>query len=149
MKTLTFRAILTASWLLEIGSGVVDIVLLPTLPKPLQEYRAQSASAGYTNVQMALLTVSALLFIPTIASYVGLYFWKRWARKLFFVALVFDYLVAALWLSPVVSTSTVYWLTGLASLTNGVLLAILYWVEPISGKFEADTDEGSPPGGLI
>lgn len=144
MKVNTFRALLTASWVLFIPGIVLSVALEPTLHPSLRDYLAwESSSDAPFEIAITndiLLVVWAFMFIGIVVSYVGLYRWKAWARWLFVIFCAVGFLSA--FFTTLVEPGPVSALGGAIALLEGMLIAAMFWVEPIRSKFESDEHSG-------
>jgi hypothetical protein len=153
MNVYTFRVLLTASWVLFIPGIVLSVALEPTLHPLLRDYLAwESSSEAPFEIAITndiLLVVWAFMFIGMVVSYVGLYRWKAWARWLFVVVCAVGFLSA--FFTTLVEPGPVSALGGAIALLEGMLIAAMFWVEPIRSKFEAsellvaEGEPGDPP----
>ncbi|MEQ1823170.1 MAG: hypothetical protein ABL949_11715 [Fimbriimonadaceae bacterium] len=140
MKVNPFRALLTASWVLFIPSMILSIALEPTLHPLLRDYLAwESSSEAPFELAITndiLLVVGAFTFIGIVVSYVGLYRWKAWARLLFVDLCAVGFV--STFFTTIVESGPVSALFGAIAILDGMLIAAMYWVEPIRSKFESD-----------
>ncbi len=136
MTVKQFRLFLTLSWVLLVATIIMFIWTEQYLPPPLQEYLNQQLEdqAGIME-SFLLMTIAVILGLAIIISYVGLYFWKNWARPLFLISLVAGYLLSPLDTAPVVMPAWSYYLGDLATLFTGMVLAIIYYNENIRQHF--------------
>lgn len=151
MKVNTFRALLTASWIMFILGSLLSSTLGPSLPKALSDYLEwQVSSDAPVDVLIAgdiLYLVRIFLFMGLAVSYIGLYRWKEWGSHLFIVVRALGLVASAIWLYTTVEPGlvTVTWSAG--CIIDGMLITAMCWAEPIRSKFEADellVEEGEP-----
>ncbi len=135
-----FKVILTASWVLTVAAVFLNSTLEHTLPVGVREYVTQRESLDTTVTDTIFLVVGAPLAFGMIASYVGHYFWRRWARTLFLWTLPPIYLLTLLDLGPVIDIGIASWLGEFTCLLDGVLIAALFWIEPIRMRFDAPAE---------
>lgn len=120
--------------LLILGT-VLAVVLEPTLPRELQAFLARESEAEPPVSDIFFLALGGTLLFAQFVSYVGLYFWKRWAKVLFLVSTVVLYLGTLFDPKPVVLAALPSWLFNLSELCCGMLIACLFFVESIRTKF--------------
>lgn len=142
-KTMPGKTLLRTFVILEIVLTVIGIIVCETiadsLPQPLQDYLAQDAAAELASDDW----LAALLGIPFLllwlAASIGLLCLWRPARLLYTVAALGG-CALSLFLGPTVFSAAEQFLSDLASMIPGVIIALLYW-SPLKTTF----DKPAPP----
>ena len=138
-----FRVLLTWSWVVILVGVVVDIATESILPEPLQEYLELQYNEEWSRETLLLLGVGIPLIVAVVASYVGLYRFKRWGRTLWLWAGVVGCIVTpafgpaiySAWAEPIYFPETALY---------GVILALAY-VSPVAQLIEGEP--GAAPNG--
>jgi uncharacterized membrane protein len=94
----------------------------------------ESANTSYPDMDMLLVPVTIVLLVILIATYVGLFLFKRWARVLFvmgFVVSIPTYFMDGLF----VSSGLEQLLYDACLLTYGAIIAVAYY-SPVKRFFE-------------
>jgi uncharacterized membrane protein len=94
----------------------------------------ESANTSYPDMDMLLVPVTIVLLVILIATYVGLFLFKRWARVLFvmgFVVSIPTYFMDGLF----VSSGLEQLLYDACLLTYGAIIAVVYY-SPVKRFFE-------------
>ena len=94
----------------------------------------ESANTGYPDIDMVLVPASIILLVGLIATYVGLFLFKPWARLLFvmgFVLSIPTYFMGGLW----VSSGLEQLFYDACLLTCGAIIAVAYF-SPVKDFFE-------------
>ena len=130
-----FRGFMLASLVLSILAFVIDLTvpaLVPDIVRFAEEQYWSQSSAGGLMFRASLL----LLYVAaSLVAFVGLYFFKRWARtaNLVLSALL---IVVAPALGHIVLSGIAQGLGEIALLLWGAVLAMAYF-SPLSERFEA------------
>ncbi len=124
-----FRFILIASILTGIISIVLDIMLIDTLPRQLQNYLSSQQqnmdAVNNTEAAFELLLIIVITVLVTIF-YIGIWNFKRWARILFVVLTVFLLLVTPLIGEPIITVPWAYMFSSVSTMLWGMLLVLMY-----------------------
>jgi len=126
---LFFRFILIASILTAIIFVVLDIMLIDTLPRQLQNYlSSQQQNMDAVNNTEAAFGVLLLIVITVLMTifFIGIWNFKRWARILFVVITVFGLLSMPFIEEPIIHVPWAYMFAGLSSTLGGMLLVLMY-----------------------
>jgi hypothetical protein len=94
----------------------------------------ESANTGYPDMDMLLVPASIILLVLLIATYVGLFLFKPWARLFFvmgFVLSIPTYFIGGLWVSS--GLDQLFYDAYL--LTSGAIIAVAYY-SPVNNFFE-------------
>lgn len=94
----------------------------------LQEYLAYEKDIDISNLKLFLYVAILLTILINITSLIGLIFIKYWARNIYLVSTSVMFLSVP-FLGPSVDHGVTDALDGVASLTTGALLAMLYYTE--------------------
>jgi hypothetical protein len=140
-KTL-LRTLVSLEIVLTIVGLIVSEVTVNSLPQPLQEYLAQDAEAEFTAGDWLFLMLSIPFLLLWLTSSVGLLFLWRPARLLYTVA-VLGCCILSLFLGPAVYSAAEQFLSDLASLIPGAIIALLYW-SPLKAIFDKSTPPSLP-----
>ena len=138
-----FRGFMLASLVLSILAFVIDLTvpaLVPDIVRFAEEQYWSQSSAGGLMFRASLL----LLYVAaSLVAFVGLYFFKHWARtaNLVLSALL---IVVAPALGHIVLSGIAQGLGEIALLLWGAVLAMAYF-SPLSGRFEAAGDKRPLP----
>ncbi len=131
--TILFRSIMLSCIVLGILGGIADMVLVQTLPTPLQQYLASLESVEPSRGDVFLGIVGLIFLICVIVALIGLWKFKPWARTLYVIATIL-LLPAPLALGPVVMNPWAALFMSLAEPLGGVLLAMMF-LPPIAHEF--------------
>lgn len=143
MTSSHFRALLVISVAAGLAGSFVDL-LFPSLVSAALSAAIENEPPPTFFSESPWLTIllAAPVSIAGIASTVGLFFFRRWARTLSVVVLCLS-IAATPFLGSILSSGVSYALIEVASTTWGAALAIAY-LSPISRLF---TPEASNHGG--
>jgi hypothetical protein len=130
-----FRILIIVYWLLTFVSLVLQFTTQHLLPPALQEYLKADLYAPTTMADLftSVLIIPLLLF--TLVVWVGLIFFKRWARKLLPFSIAADILAVA-FLGPTVELGLITSLFYLSVLIEGMVLTLAFF-SPINERFKA------------
>lgn len=133
-----FRWLVTASVIVTILSVVVSVAGESSLPAPLRDYLAGQYESDLTTSDIALGAVGIPLLIALVVSIIGLYCFWRFARPLTVIVWIID-LILQVFAGPTVDTGLATSLYELASVLNGIILAVIY-MTPAKAWFEKTHD---------
>ena len=128
------RFLIAAALLLPIAAATLDLLVPGLLPPELAAYsegQGQAEEALGVGVSGILLLT---LVVPLLASVVGLWLFKPWARWLYTAVTAAAFLIAP-FDPPWVGSSAASLLNDLAILCDGALLALI-WFSDLRGRFE-------------
>jgi hypothetical protein len=135
--TAIFRLALIASLVISIVGSAVDFVFPSLLPAPLQEYLKANWNAelekGLNPWDLVILIIGIPFLLLTIASYIGLFLWKNWARQLCLILAIIGCLMMP-FLGAQVYSALAFTLYSISSIIGGLILGMLYF-SPIAEKF--------------
>jgi hypothetical protein len=129
-----YRVALIAEWVLALGAAAIGIATEPLLAPELRAYLDRQASAPLTAYDLIEMAVGLAFLGLAAATTVGLFRFKRWARRLFLVLTLFGF-VPILAMGPTVETGAATALAEAATLLSGIILALIYW-SPVRDRFE-------------
>jgi hypothetical protein len=146
--TRLFRGALIAEWILALSAAVVAIATQPLLPPELRAYLDGQADAPLNGRDLLEIAIGIIFLGLAASSTVGLFLFKRWARRLF-VALTVTGFIPIVVLGPTVETGAATALAEMATLLSGIILALIYG-SPVRDHFEKPpaARESSPEGAL-
>lgn len=144
MKPKHFRILITISILLTVLSIVSDFAFISTLPPELQRFVENQENVESTAEHMILVLLFVPVFIGLIVGYVGLYMFKNWARFVYTYSMAGAYLYPFLILEPSVINAYAYGISSLATVLDGVLIAVLFFSETIKSQFIAPREQLTP-----
>jgi hypothetical protein len=134
MKEKYFKYVLSLSWIILIIGTVVDILTENTLDPLLREYiQKQSESYQFSYVEIIVFFV---LFASLIASYIGLYLWKKWARILFISTFIAGYFLTPFYPEPSISSLWADDIYSIAYIINGIAIGMMFFSNEIVNKFK-------------
>lgn len=110
----------------------------------LQEYLAYENNIDISNLTLFLYIAILLATLINIISLIGLIFIKSWAKKLYLISTCIMFLSVP-FLGPYVDHGITDALDGIASLTTGALLAMLYYTKNAFNK-PSNSDAASSSG---
>ena len=153
MNTKIFRLILIAYGITDIAAFISAIISHRMLPPELWSYISSRKLPALTGYERILLYVSCGFVVAAFISYVGLYFWKSWARSLFLLLNIAGLLLIFINPTPFVFTSLLYGFITTNSLLSGIILACAYFNPAIKERFDRkekaqQAGPGSPPRGV-
>jgi hypothetical protein len=149
MSSRTFRALYLTSILLGVCSALVDSVFPDLVPAEFRRLDEMQTSAEWLE-QAWFLWVGAAWLIATLASTIGLWFFRRWARTLSVGTSLFAIVLGAVTPGALVTSglaNTFAWAS--AMLWGAVILAA--FTEPVRAMFRSsegkltDHSSGLPP----
>ncbi len=124
-----FRFILIASILTAIISVVLNIMMIDTLPYQLRNYlSSQSGNMNNVSNQEAALGMLLLIVIIVLLTilFMGVWNFKRWARVLLVVMMVFSLLATPLIGEPIITVPWAYMFESVSATLSGMLLVLMY-----------------------
>ncbi len=133
--TALFRTILIAGLITAIIGIVAGMTLTDTLPTILQEYLNQVNNEGMSdNTAIIFLIVAITTLILLIASTIGLWKFKNWARVIYIVAtIVFLPFYPAM--GPVVMNPWEAMFGDISLILEGILIAMMFF-SPLNEEFK-------------
>jgi hypothetical protein len=136
MSVRNFRLLVVALLLLTVGIVVSDNLTRSQLPEPLRAYLdSQDQADPEMNAQLLVLAFGAMVVAAlALISSIGLLFLWRPARLLYTLSLALAYPMVLL-MEPTIYTGLTEFLSELASLLSGVILALLYF-SPLKTRFD-------------
>lgn len=138
-----FRGFMLASLVLSILAFIIDLTVPALVPEIVrlaeEQYWSNSSGAGL----MLRASLFVLYVIASLVAFVGLYFFKRWARttNLVLAALL---IVIAPALGHIVLSGLAQGLGEIALLLWGAVLSLAYF-SPLSQRFEASGEKRPVP----
>ena len=131
-----FRGFIVLGVLLSVLGAAVDLLVPGSVPAELAEaYASVSAIEDATLISLAGLSVFALaLAIVGIVALIGLYFFKRWGRRLSLAITVISVLIYPA-LGPAVYSGWALMLTVSSVMLWGAVLAMAYF-SVLQSRFE-------------
>jgi hypothetical protein len=138
-----FRGLIVMHWVLIIGGAVVAVASERYLPLPLKSYVDSQTDTLWSDHAEAILIVSLLYLAITIAVYVGLFFFKGWAKKLYLPVLLGGMAVTAS-MGPTVELGPVSTLGDCLMLIEGVILSAIFFT-PLADLFGRTGDPSTDP----
>ena len=126
-----FRLLLIVNWLMVLVAIIVLFLTRRNLPPELRAYNEAFTQSSPHTFFLIFDGLSSILFI---VSYVGLYFFKKWARAVFVATYIITLLEVPL-ISAYVQTGWFYMMGAMLNVTTGMLIALMYFA-PIKGAFE-------------
>jgi hypothetical protein len=140
MNIKTYKIFLTLSWVTALVGVAVDVMSENTLPAKLEEDLEASYNAPFTISEIILIAIGIPLLISLIISYVGLYRFKPWSRKLFLITIALFYPLSFVDLSPFIYTVWADDLYSLSYIFTGIFIAGMYYVPEIRNKYMKQPD---------
>lgn len=122
------RLAIVTKWLLVIFYIGTFSWFEKKLPEVLQEYLRWEMEQSLTNFEWMVSIVTLILLISLFVSSIGLFFFRRWAKRLFIVSSVV-LLLPSFFLGPLVDHAVSYSIDNLVSVILGFILAILFLSE--------------------
>ena len=138
-KTL-FRTFLTLSWGIGIIGVLVDILTVSYLPPLLLEYQISVDFAPATATDNIFIGVGIIMSILLVVSYIGLYRFKNWGRRLFIIALLLSYTMAFIDSTTIVSSVWANEIYSISYIFVGIVIAVMFFNEEINSEFMQQTD---------
>ena len=136
MTRKSFRILLVLSWLIIIAGVVASFATEISLPSELQSYLVRIESAPLANGEIVLAVVNVTSIVLAAVRTVGLFRFRRWALTLLPMSYVLQF-VLILVNGPYVESGWVSILVHLASLVDGIILALVYFT-PLRESFETN-----------
>jgi hypothetical protein len=130
-----FRLLLIFNWLIVLVAIVVLFLTRPNLPP---ELRAYNEAFTQSSRHAFFLIFDGIISILFIVSYVGLYFFKKWARAVFVSTFIITLLEVPV-ISAYVQTGWFYMMGAVLNVTTGMLIAVMYFA-PLKEAFERQAD---------
>ena len=138
-----FKVLLTWSWIVVLVGVVIDIATESNLPEPLREYVEGEYSEEWSREDLLLLCIGIPLLAAVVASYIGLYRFKRWGRSLWLWTGVAGCVLTPV-LGPSVYSAWAEPFYFVATALYGVILALAF-VPPVGRMIEGEPN--APPNG--
>jgi hypothetical protein len=138
MTRQNFRKLVVLNWLLLIIAVIVSFATESFLPAELRDYLDARGNAPLTEGEIVLASVGGLFLIFVIVLSVGLFRFRRWAKRL----LPLSYIIGLLLLPAAGANVETGWASlmfYLCSLVDGVILAVVYF-SPLKEEFETNRD---------
>ena len=145
MNTKTFRRILIAYGITDIAAFISAIISHRMLPPELWAYMSSRTLSALTGYERILLYLSCGFVVVAFISYVGLFFWKSWARSLFLMLNIAGLLLIFISPTPIVFTSLPYGFITTNSLLSGIILACVYFNPSIKERFDIKEAQQAGP----
>ena len=140
LKTI-FRIAVITEWVLIVLALVARVVFRQDLPPLAQQYEAERQARDLTVHETVCLWGASLLLPVSIASSVGLLFFKRWARPLYFaVSLIFPILLLYEGPALAVPISTV--IDKLSLIDSGFIIGVM-WFSALASEFKRASPSSS------
>ena len=134
-----FQIIVVCSQLLAIGTVVVQYLTESSLPPELLGYLSNYETILVPDSQSILELLTNIPFLIQtllgILAALGLVLFRRWGRPVFLVYVAVE-LVLSLLTGPHVSTGWTVFVGYICSITEGVILALMYF-SPVRKMFQA------------
>ena len=135
MNKKTFRILLILSIALAVLSLVSGFYFPDENIQKVNDYilEVEGSTDVFTLEEIWRLTLSAIILVAVIASYIGLFLFKLWGRHLFVASFVFatpSYFMGGLY----VSSGLESWFYDASMLLSGGLAALMYF-SPIKVHF--------------
>jgi hypothetical protein len=135
MNKRTFRILLIAGWALFAAAAAAQFLTRSYLPEQLRSFlaseRREVLAEGFSPGAVA----AALILVFSVATQVGLFLLKRWARACYAAVLALDYVYLFVFGRPYVLSATGYALVNMNAALAGFLLALMYF-SPFKALFE-------------
>lgn len=133
MTASRFRVLLAVYCVLFVA-GIVVSFLSGGYSQELTDAYANEPAPPWMDHFWAFLGIVAVLLIAMLASYVGMFFFKAWARMLALVTTIIS--IALLPFSgPALSSAAEQTLFETSNILWGVILALAYWSPVVSDRF--------------
>lgn len=133
-----FRKLIVLQWLLTITYYIVHYATLDFLPPQLLSYMAEAQTAEPTTGDWFFFAAALLLLPIYVITYIGLFMFKAWAKKLLLLITV-----AVLIITPFsgvcFQTQWAGVVAYLICLVEGGILFLVF-LSPVSRMFETDGD---------
>lgn len=122
----SLRILVIAQAILVLLGGAIGLVLEATLPAPLKAWVDEQNARDLSVADLAALAAGGVLLAALIAAWVML--WRpRPKARAFYTAVCVAAILLAPALGPYVLSGFEYALSGLAGLTEGMILGLLYF----------------------
>jgi hypothetical protein len=138
MTQQNFRRLIILQWLLGIVSCIVYFATINYLPHQLQNYLEEIKNAEPTVGDWFIFAVGSFLFPIYVIIYIGLYRFRKWAKKLL-LPIHLASLIILPFLGISIQTGAVSTINYFYCLVNGGILFLVYW-SPVSQMFENNCD---------
>lgn len=130
-----FRIFLTLSWLFAISYMVVAFSTIDALPKELSDYLMSRTNPMKTNMDVVYFVSGFPLIIGIIVAYIGLYFWKNWARILFVCVFLYSFIVQLIGNSPTIISPIAEPFYILSNVLSGIVICSMFYCEKVGINF--------------
>jgi len=138
MNIKRYRLFVTLSWIVGVLYVIVSILSEQFYPEPLRVYLESTENKPWTNSDTVFLIYGSALLLSMLISYVGLYGFKEYSRKLFLLTHILGY--APIDLTPSIGS---FWSDSLLTITyllTGIVIGASFFDGEIVKKFKADPD---------
>lgn len=139
-----FRWLLAANLFLALLASFVDVIFPSLIPQVLWDAQAKMSETDAESDSLAWwLAIGVVLLTLAAASYLGLYLFKPWGRRL---AVLTTLLAIPLYfpIGPVIQSAVSTLLLESAMIIWGAILAMAYF-SPLKTRFEAPAKNAIPP----
>ncbi|MDQ3801284.1 MAG: hypothetical protein M3384_17825 [Acidobacteriota bacterium] len=133
-----FRKLIILQWLLTITYYIVYFATLDYLPPQLLRYLAETQSAEPTTGDWFFLAATLLLLPIYVITYIGLFMFKAWAKRLLLLITV-ACLIIAPFSGICIQTQWASMVAYLICLVDGGIMFLIF-LSPVSQMFETDGD---------
>ena len=133
----TFRVLLTVCWMTLLGTFIAGLTKYRALPPELVSYLRARSHTPHGMLDYIIMVVAVVGLGACVVSYIGLYFWKAWARRLFVLIIMLGFGVGGVHTTPVVFSSVYYVFYTTNSILIGLLVGCMYYDPLIRSKYEA------------
>lgn len=138
-----FRIAVIAEWVLIVLALVTRVVFGQDLSPLAQQYEAGRQSRDLTVLETVGLWGAGLLLPVSIASSIGLLFFKRWARPLYLaVSLIFP--VLFLYEGPVLAVPVSTVVDRLSLIDSGFIIGVM-WFSAVASEFGRASSRTTQP----
>ncbi|HEY8900619.1 MAG TPA: hypothetical protein VIM61_09425 [Chthoniobacterales bacterium] len=135
------RISLIASMILAVVGSLIDMAFPSLLSPFLQEHLKKQMEAEFSSKDIIFAILAIPLCILLLASYIGLFFWKNWARYLYLVLGVIAYFLSP-FLGDQVYSGVAFTLYDLSTAIFGFILALLFF-SPLVTRFTPKAEQGA------
>lgn len=136
MTRQSFRRLIILQWLLGFISILVYFATIDYLPQQVKDYYEEIKNAELTTVDWLIFVFGSLIFLAYIAIYIGLYRFRKWAKKLL-LPIHIIVLITLPFMGISIATGLVNAISYLCCLINGGILFLVY-LPPVSQMFETN-----------
>ena len=134
MTPTIYRAMLVASLVFAILSGIIDFLVPSVLPEVFTQAQQSYDAAKSTGEVLFFLSCGLVCFVVALVAYVGLYLFRSWAPPLAVISTLLGMLLTVL-VGPASLSGWAILFSDLAGMLSGIVVILPYVSPPMQERF--------------